>query len=101
MAIFHVAAMLAYVVAYSAIEERSPSMTILSYVADSYHRGRSRRELESVLMDISPVDRRLAAMIRDKMVQEDHATLMLTLKGQSWAKLFSAWRRLLGFRLGG
>ena len=101
VAIFHVAAMLAYVVAYSALEERSPSMTILSRVADAGSRGQSREELQAMLVNVSPVEIRLAAMVRDGMVRDDAGTIVLTNKGWAWANTFTAWRRLLGFRLGG
>lgn len=99
--IFHVAAMLAYVVAYSAIEERSPSMAILSTVANAGDRGRSRAELEVLLLDVSPVEIRLSAMLRDGMVLADVDRLTLTAKGRAWAGTFSTWRRWLRFRLGG
>lgn len=100
-AIFHVATMLAYVVAYSAIEERSPSMTILSRVADSGSHGQSRAELEALLANVSPVAIRLAAMVRDGMMREDNGIVVLTVKGWAWANTFTTWRRLLRFRLGG
>lgn len=99
--IFHVAAMLAYVVAYSALEERSPSMTILSRVADAGSRGQSREELQAMLVNVSPVEIRLGAMARDGMVRDDGATIVLTAKGWAWANTFTTWRRLLRFRLGG
>ena len=101
IAIFHVAAMLAYVVAYSALEERSPSMTILSRVADSGSRGKSREELQAMLVNVSPVEIRLAAMVRDGMVRDAAGMIVLTGKGWAWANTFSTWRRLLRFRLGG
>ena len=101
VACFGVAAMLAYVVAYSALEERSPSMTILTHVADSGERGQSREGLETMLLGVSPVEIRLTAMERDGMVREEGGSLVLTSKGWAWAKTFSAWRRLLRFRLGG
>jgi len=101
VACFGIAAMLAYAVAYSALEERSPSMTILTRVADSGSRGQSREELQSVLLDVSPVEIRLAAMERDGMVRNNGGRLVLTPKGWAWARTFSAWRRLLRFRLGG
>jgi len=101
VACFCVAAMLAYVVAYSALEERSPSMTILTRVADSGQRGQSREELQAMLLDVSPVEVRLAAMLRDGMVREEADSAVLTPKGWAWANTFSAWRRLLRFRLGG
>lgn len=101
VAIFHIAAMLAYVVAYSALEERSPSMTILSRVADSGSRGQSQEELQAMLINISPVETRLAVMARDGMVRDRAGMIVLTNKGWAWANTFSAWRRLLRFKLGG
>ncbi len=101
VAIFHVAAMLAYIVAYSAIEERSPSMTILCRVADAGNRGQSREELQTLLLDVSPVEIRLAAMLRDGMIRDEAGRLVLTAKGRAWAGTFATWRRLLRFDLGG
>ncbi len=101
IASFHIAAMLAYVVAYSALEERSPSMTILSRVADSGARGRSREELHALLEHVSPVEIRLAAMVRDGMVRDEADDVVLTGKGWVWAETFSAWRRMLRFERGG
>ena len=101
VAMFHVAAMLAYVVAYSAIEERSPSMTILSRVADAGSCGQSREELQAMLVNVSPVEIRLAAMVRDGMVRDDDGVIVLTAKGWAWANTFTMWRRMLRFRLGG
>ena len=93
--------MLAYVVAYSALEERSPSMTILSRVADAGSLGHSREELQAMLVNVSPVEIRLSAMVRDGMVREDGGTVVLTAKGWAWANTFTMWRRMLRFRLGG
>lgn len=101
VAIFHVAAMLAYIVAYSAIEERSPSMTIVSRVADSGSRGQSREELQALLVDVSPVEIRLAAMLRDGMIRDEDGQIVLTAKGRAWAGTFIALRRILRFDLGG
>ena len=59
---------LAYIVAYTAIEGRSPSMALLVYVADARGQGRTREELESLLRGENPVAARLEAMLRDSMV---------------------------------
>jgi len=76
-------------------------MTILTHVADCGKRGQSREVVEAMLLAVSPVEIRLAAMERDGMVLEEAGSLVLTSKGWAWAKTFSAWRRLLRFRLGG
>jgi len=98
---FYVAVTLAYVVVYSALEERSPSMTLLSYVASAPETGRSRRELEAVLGSASPVEIRLDALVRDRMVDEQQGFCRLTDKGSRWAATFEGARRFLGFGKGG
>jgi hypothetical protein len=99
--IFHIAMTLAYVVAYSALEERSPSMTLLVFVAGSGEQGRSRSELEGVLVGFTPVETRIAAMARDGMIVLDGPLCRITPKGRIWATTFGAWHRLIRFEKGG
>jgi hypothetical protein len=101
VALFHISTMLAYVVAYSALEERSPSMSILVRVADSRNAGTPRREIEAALKALSPVEVRLRALVRDGMVKQLGREYELTAKGRRWAAVFSSWRRILGFGKGG
>ena len=98
---FHIAMMLGYIVAYSAIEERSPSMTILSSVDRAGASGRTRQEVQSLLRGVSPVEIRLRAMDRDGMVVVADGLVSLTAKGRAWADVFSAWRRFLRYEKGG
>lgn len=98
---FYVAVMLGYVVVYTAIEERSPSMTLLSFAARNPTQGSTRLDLESVLGGASPVEVRLDALIRDRMVAERDDICTLTEKGRRWATTFELLRRLLGFPTGG
>src|SRR5205823_11232357 len=71
VALFHVAMSLAYVVCYSAIEERSPTMTMLSSVAAANGNGRTPEELVSAVARVVSIDGRLAAMTRDGMITRD------------------------------
>lgn len=96
-----VAFTLAYVVAYSAIEERSPSMTLLTYVHAAGDRGRTEEELRAVLAGMSPIGKRLQAMIRDGMLSMDGFRYRITGKGRGWARLFGTWRRMAGLSKGG
>jgi len=98
---FHVALSLAYIVAYTAIEGRSPSMALLVYVADARGQGRTREELESVLRGENPVEARLQAMLLDKMVIRNGGRFALTLKGWAWARGLGTFRKLLGMEKGG
>ena len=51
-------------------------MTILTHVADSGERGQSREVVEAMLLGVSPVEIRLAAMERDGMVREEAGSLV-------------------------
>jgi hypothetical protein len=101
IAIFHTAVTLAYVVAYSILEERSPSMTLLVHVADAGSRGRSRDELLAVMSGFTPVETRLTAMVRDGMIAPDGDGYLLTPKGRVWAVTFGTWHRLIRLQKGG
>jgi hypothetical protein len=101
ISIFHVALSLAYIVAYSAIEGRSPSMALLVHVADARGKGRTRQDLDAVLQGENPVAERLEAMLRDGMVVAAGGSYRLTAKGWAWARTLGCFRRLLGMEKGG
>lgn len=101
VAIAHTALTLAYVVTYSALEHRSPSMTMLVAVADSSDEGRTAAELRGLLVGASPVEVRLSAMEREGMVSRERDDYRLAPKGRTWAAVLSNWRRLLGMPQGG
>jgi len=101
VAIFHTACALAYIVAYSALEHRSPSMTLLVAVADSGGVGCTPEELRGLLAGASPVEVRLAAMLNEGMISPDGDGYRLAAKGRAWAAVLSGWRRLLGMPRGG
>ena len=101
ISIFHVAMALAYAVCNSALEERSPSMTLLTFVADARGQGRTREELEAILRSASPVEVRLKAMVRDRLATEAEGVYRLTPKGRAWVRIFLFWRRLLKMEKGG
>ena len=101
VAVFHTACSLAYIVAYSALEHRSPSMTLLVAVADSGTAGCSHEELRGLLAGASPVEVRLDAMLHEGMVVRDGDGYRLAPKGRAWATMLTNWRRLLGMPPGG
>ncbi len=102
VAVFHVAMSLAYIVAYSALENGSPSMAILTDIADARGQGRSRQELAVLFQGgPRPVETRLQAMLHDNMVVDEQGIYCLTAKGRLWARAFSAWRSLLNLGKGG
>jgi len=101
IAVFHVAMTLAYVVAYSALEERSPSMTLLVHVADAAGQGRSRDDLFAVLSGLTPVETRLNAMVRDGMCVVEGEDYRITPKGRAFAGVFGLWHSVIRLERGG
>lgn len=99
--LFHTAFSLAYVIAYSALEERSPSMTLLVAVADAEPGGLVEDDLFRVLSGMSPLESRLTALVRDRMLEFDGTRYKLTAKGTAWAGVLGGWRRLVGLPKGG
>lgn len=101
VALFHTSFSLAYVIAYSALEERSPSMTLLLATANAEPHGLSRGEMYALLSRLSPLDSRLKAMVRDRMIEFDGVGYRITGKGAAWAYVLGTWRRLAGLPKGG
>ena len=99
--VVYVPVALAYVATYSAIEEDSPTLGIVRFVADAGAGGRTREELEQVLNDQVLVGSRLTAMIRDGLVIERDGAYNLTQRGWSAAEFFRKASALVGIRLGG
>ncbi|MGA2067237.1 MAG: hypothetical protein ABSG86_19855 [Thermoguttaceae bacterium] len=98
---FHVAMSLGYIVCYSALAERSPSMTLLGFVDDAGPQGRSPDEVVSVLARAQPVEARLEALVRHRAVVETGDAYRLSAKGRFWARAFSFWLCLMGAAKGG
>jgi len=97
--ILYVSCALAYIVLFSAIEEQSPTLAIISYVA-----GRSR------CTDVDLVDRfgkgrelaqRIELLARSEFVRQEGERYRLSPAGDRLAKLFDAANRLFGLESGG
>jgi hypothetical protein len=101
VALFHVSLTLAYIVIYSTLEEHSPTLTLVKYVADAGNSGRSQGDLETFMDGIQSLGSRLDALRRDDMVTEECGLFRLTAKGSRWAQVFHFWRRLLHIDRGG
>jgi hypothetical protein len=96
----HIALSLAYIVIYSALEQDSPSLTILKYLAEAGNGGRSRQDLHAMIGD-EFIDSRLVALRNGGMLLCANSHYQLTLRGKRWAWLFARFRKLYGLPLGG
>ena len=99
LVIFYVSCSLVYVVLYSAIEEKSPTLSIVSYVA---RKGEcSEADLFGQFGKGSELSQRIELLTLSKLVECDDAGYRLTPGGRRFATLFDAANRLFGLELGG
>jgi hypothetical protein len=91
----------AYVLSYPAIEVPSPTLVIITLIAGAEPQGLRPVELYQRLDDAFLVTPRIEDLLHEGLARETEGQIFLTPKGIRLARLFSAWRRLLGAGLGG
>lgn len=91
----------AYVMTYPAIEVESPTLEIVKAVARHEPQGLPAAALYRVLDDNMLVVPRMQELLDEKLAVLEGGRYRLTARGRSLARLFSAWRHLLGAAMGG
>jgi hypothetical protein len=99
LAIFYSACALAYTVLYSAIEQQSPTLAIVSYVAK---RPRcTYADLVDKFGKGHELSHRIELLTRSEFVRQESGRYRLAPAGHRFAKLFDAANRLFGLESGG
>src|SRR5262245_8985280 len=99
LAIFYVSCALMYIVLYSAIEEQSPTLAIVSYVAK---RPRcTQADLVDKFGKGHELSHRIELLSRSEFVRQEGGRYRLAPEGHRFAKLFDAANRLFGLESGG
>jgi hypothetical protein len=99
--LFYVSCALVYVVLYSAIESRSPSLAIVSYVASCGSAGCAGADLAGRITDDEGISARVAAMKAARMIVVSDGQCTLTPAGRRWAGLFEFASAIFRLPLGG
>jgi hypothetical protein len=99
--LFYVSCALVYVVLYSAIESRSPSLAIVSYVASCGSAGCAEADLADHITDDEGISARIAAMKATQMIVVSDEQCTLTPAGRRWAELFEFASVIFRLPLGG
>jgi hypothetical protein len=99
--LFYVSCSLVYVVLYSAIESRSPSLAIVSYVASCGSAGCAEADLADHITDDEGISARIAAMKAIQMIVVSAEQCTLTPAGRRWAGLFEFASTVFRLPLGG
>jgi hypothetical protein len=101
LAMFYEGAALAYIIIYSGLEQNSPSMTVVQFVAGAAEQGRSPQELYNLFGSQRLVDERIDSLLASKLIEPKGAGYALTKQGLFWAQLFRAYRKLFHLEPGG
>ena len=83
---FYLGAIGCYLIAYTAVEETSPSLTIIRTLEAAGNTGCSLEELSSVITESNFVKPRLEALRRDGMVTGADGGFVLTRRGRQAAQ---------------
>ena len=92
---------LVYVVLYSAIESKSPSLAIVSHVASCGSAGCAEADFADRVTDDEGIGTRIAAMAAAQMIVVSDGQCALTPAGRRWARLFEFASTIFRLPLGG
>ena len=99
--LFYVSCSLVYVVLYSAIESKSPSLAIVSYAASRGSTGCAEADFADHIVDDERISTRIAAMTAAQMIVVSAGQCTLTPAGRRWAELFDFASTVFRLPLGG
>lgn len=101
LGLFHLAATLAYMITYSAVEVDSPSLQIVLTIRRAGTAGLPESELLALRSDDRLVAPRVSDLITDRMATRAGDHYRLTRKGVLLARIFTFYRGILGAGKGG
>lgn len=99
--LFYCAYSLSYIVIYSAIENESPTLAIVSHVARAGPDGSSDAELETQFGRGTAMAARFAVLERGGWIRTEGDRIVLTTEGRTYARFFDGAARVFGLTLGG
>jgi hypothetical protein len=101
VAFFYAAVALGYIVTYSALENDSPTLTVVAYAADAGERGLSREDVASLLNKDFISGSRFQSLVGSRLVEQVGGAFVLTARGRAWARLFRLFRTVYRLPKGG
>ncbi len=101
VAVFYVAVSLGYIVTYSALEEDSPTLSLVAFLGDAGGRGRSREELHGLFDNDAIAGSRFRALLASNLVERAGDGYALTARGRFWARVFYTFRVVYRMNKGG
>jgi hypothetical protein len=101
IALLYVACMLGYVVCYSLVENQSPTLAIVDYLAVAGKAGRSEADILARFGGGTTIEQRVELMAAGGWVHVHGDDIVLTPEGRKYALLFERGARIFGIELTG
>lgn len=100
--LFYIPVAFMYISLYSLIEENSPSLLLIDYVAKAGKEGRDEKELLAFMCPRSEelLDRRLAILVRDNLIHKTDGLITLSKKGKWWGRILSLGSKIINLPVG-
>lgn len=96
IAFFYSTMALCYIITYSAIEADSPTLSLIRFVAERGHEGRTAEEVSHFLARRPFVKARLIALQNAGLVREERGRYFIAGKGSLGFRFILAYRKLYG-----
>jgi len=93
--IFYLPVMLSYIITYVALEDDSPSMTIVRFVDQAKNKGRSRQEIRRIITDEVLILPRISILLKDGWIEYQNSRYYATKKGRFFNQFFAFGLKLL------
>ena len=99
--LLYVSCALVYISLYSAIEQHSPTLNIITYINKKGHEGCQDNELIEYLNPQEEINTRLAIMVQVGWIKRYLNQYFLTKRGKQVALIFSVGALIMGIEKGG
>jgi hypothetical protein len=95
ISLFFISLTLAYMITYSAVEADSPSLVIVTTIANAGQNGLGKKKFDEYMNDNILVKPRIRDLLLNKMVVMDEDRYVLTPKGALFARIFIIYRKIM------
>ena len=95
ISLFFISLTLAYMITYSAIEADSPSLVIMTAIANAEPNGLDKKCFDELMTDDKLVKPRIRDLLLNKMAEMDGDKYVLTPKGVLFARFFIIYRKTM------
>jgi len=95
ISLFFISLTLAYMITYSAIEADSPSLVIVTTIANAGQNGLDKQKFDELMNDDILVKPRIRDLLLNKMVEMAEDRYILTSKGVLFARIFIVYRKIM------